>query len=241
MDFVNALNAETGLICVVGAGGKKTTMYALASRLDRSVVTATVRIPIFDPHVERVSVTDDPVAVIAASEVWPIGVVPRREGNRYVGYETATVDGIADAAVADAVLVKADGARMRQFKAPDETEPRLPSGTDTVIPIASAHIVGKPLTPEHVHRVEQVAAITGRDPGDIVRAQDVAAVLTSDRGGLKDVPAGASIVPLVNMVDDAEIEAAAREVAGEILDREDVSRVVLARMIADEPLVAVVE
>lgn len=239
MDIVNALDAGTGLTCVVGAGGKKTTMYAIASRLDRAVVTATVRIPIFDPHVERVSVTDNPVAAIEASEVWPIGVVPKREGNRYVGYETATVDAIADAV--DAVLVKADGARMRQFKAPDETEPRLPSGTDTVIPIASAHIVGKPLTPEHVHRVERVAAITGRDPGDIIRAQDVAVVLTSDRGGLKDVPAGASIAPLVNMVDDSDLEAVAREIAAEILDREDVSRVVLARMIADEPLVAVVD
>jgi hypothetical protein len=54
-----ALAAESGLTCVVGAGGKKTTLYTLADRLDRAVVTATVRIPIFDAEV-----ADDPVVAV---------------------------------------------------------------------------------------------------------------------------------------------------------------------------------
>ena len=39
--------APDGVVAVVGAGGKKSTLYALAAGLDRSALTATVRIPPF--------------------------------------------------------------------------------------------------------------------------------------------------------------------------------------------------
>ncbi|PSP85046.1 putative selenium-dependent hydroxylase accessory protein YqeC [Halobacteriales archaeon QS_1_68_17] len=246
MDIVTALAAE-GTTCVVGAGGKKTTLYALADRIDRAVVTATVRIPIFDDEVADVVVTDDPVAAVSAADAWPVGVVPERErSDRYLGYDPGVVDDLAAAGVADAVLVKADGARMRQFKAPADREPRLPRSADTVIPIASARVVGAALAEEHVHRPERVAAITGLSAGERIGPDDVAAVLASERGGLKDVPPGARAVPLVNMVDDAKLEATGREIARAVLDRTadgpvDVPRVVLARMIDDDPLVAVVD
>ena len=153
-----------------------------------------------------------------------------------------SVDELADAAVdADAVLVKADGARTRLFKAPGDREPRLPPGTDTVVPIASAKVVGEPLTADAVHRVDRVAEVTGLEPGETVRTADVATVLASDRGGRKDVPRGATVVPLVNMVDDADLEAVGQEVADRVLASADVPRVVLARMTADDPVVAVVE
>lgn len=242
MNIVNALNAKGGLTCVVGAGGKKTTMYTLGTRLDRAVLTATVRIPIFDPHVQQVFVTNDPVAALSTVDTWPVGVVPGRDGeNRYQGYDPTTVDPIVDTH-ATSVLLKADGARTRWLKAPNEREPQLPEKTDTVVPIASARVVGKPLSAEYVHRPERVAELTGCAIGDILTAKDVAAVLGSERGGLKNVPTDATAIPLVNMVDNTTLEAVGREIAREILDRADIPRVVLARMVDDnDPLVAVVE
>ncbi|MFB6173578.1 MAG: selenium cofactor biosynthesis protein YqeC [Halobacteriales archaeon] len=240
MDIVDALAARAGTTCVVGAGGKKTTMATLAARLDRAVVTATVRIPIFDVWVARVAVTDDPVAAVEAADKWPLGVVPERErADRYRGYDPGVVDDLA--ALDHPLLVKADGARMREFKAPSDREPQVPAAADTVVPIASAHVVGEPLDEERVHRVDRVAALTGREPGEPIRAADVATVLASEEGGWKGVPDGATVVPLVNMVDDDALAATAREVAAEVLDRADVPRVVLAEMRADDPLVAVVE
>jgi len=241
MDLVTALDAGAGTTAVLGAGGKKSTLYALAERLPRAVVTATVRIPLFDDHVAEVVVTDDPVAAVEAAEAWPVGVVPERNGDRYEGYEPAVVDELAASGAADAVLVKADGARTRWCKAPGPDEPRLPAGADVVVPVVSARVVGEPLDGTHVHRPERVAAVAGRSLGEPLRHEDVAAVVASDRGGLKGVPPGATAVPLVNMVDDAELEATAREVAAGILDRADVPRVVLARLLDDDPVVAVVE
>lgn len=239
MDIAEALEATEGITCFVGAGGKKTTMATLATRLDRAVVTATVRIPIFDSWVEDVVVTDDPVAAVAEADSWPVGVVPERErDDRYRGYEPETVDELADAR--RPVLVKADGARMRQFKAPSDREPQVPSGASTVVPIAGARTVGHPLDDERVHRVDRVSALTGREPGEEVRPVDVATVLASERGGRKGIPEEATVVPLVNMVDDAALEATAREIAAAIHERADVPRVVLAEMRAEDPLVDVV-
>lgn len=241
MDLVAALGADRATTCLVGAGGKKTTIFALADRLPRAVVTATVRIPIFDPRVADVVVTDDPVEAVRSADEWPVGVVPRRNGDRYEGYEPAAVDALAAAGVADAVLVKADGARTRWFKAPGEAEPRVPGSADVVVPVASVRVVGERLDEEHVHRPGRVAALTGLDLGDPIRPEHVAAVLASDDGGLSGVPPGATVIPLLNMVDDAALEATAREVAAAVLDRADVPRVVLARMVADEPVVGIVD
>ncbi|WP_226041061.1 selenium cofactor biosynthesis protein YqeC [Natrinema sp. DC36] len=248
MDVLEALRAESGAVAVVGAGGKKTTLYTLAERAARerslrAVVTATVRIPIFDRRVEAVAVTDDPVTALERADAWPVGVVPEQKGeDRYGGYDPEVVDDIAAAGVADLVLVKADGARTREFKAPNDREPQLPRHVDTVVPIASVQAVGKPLSADHVHRPERVAAITGLDRGDAIGPEDVARVLASDRGGRKGVPDGATVVPLLNKVDDPELRDTAEEIGWELLERAPaVSRVVLARMVADDPVVDILE
>jgi probable selenium-dependent hydroxylase accessory protein YqeC len=230
MDLVDALDAR-GLVCTVGAGGKKTTCYTLAARHDRAVVTATVRIPVFDDRVARVAVTDDPVRAVDGNTEWPLGLVPERHDEvRYAGYETGVVDRLASATDCDAVLVKADGARNRLFKAPGDHEPQIPSATDTVLPIASARVVGEPLTEEFVHRPTRVAAIAGLDVGDELRPEHVARVLASPDGGLRRVPDGATVVPVVNMCDDEALTARARAVAERVHELADVPRVALTRM-----------
>ncbi|MFB6221654.1 MAG: selenium cofactor biosynthesis protein YqeC [Halolamina sp.] len=231
-ELASALDAD-GLVCLVGAGGKKTTLYALAARAERAVVTASVRIPIFDPHVGDVVVTEEPLAALDAGYDWPLGLVPEQEfEDRYRGYDPETVGKIA-AAHDGPVLVKADGARMREFKAPAANEPQIPAAADTVVPVASAHVVGEPLTEELVHRPERVAAIADLSVGDVVTPESVGRVLASPDGGLKGVPDGATAVPLVNKVDDEADREAAQAIAEEVLNRADrsvVSRVVLACM-----------
>ncbi|WP_312907117.1 selenium cofactor biosynthesis protein YqeC [Natronosalvus caseinilyticus] len=256
--LVQALEADTGVTAVVGAGGKKSTLYALADRLERAVVTATVRIPIFDEHVADVVLTPDPVAVLGARlenddgfesdpPAWPLGLVPERDrSDRYRGYEPDQIDAMADSDVVDHVLVKADGARTRLLKAPNEREPQIPSAADTVLAIASCHAVGQPLDAETVHRPERVAELTGRSAGEAITPTDVAIVLTHPDSGLKRVPEDASFVPVVNMVDDDGDLETARAIGEAILENDGasegrVSRVVLTSMIREEPLVTVLE
>ena len=241
-DLVDALDAAEGMTCLVGAGGKKTTLYTLAERLDRVILTATVRIPIFDREVAEVRVTSDPVAALEASESarYPLGLVPERErDDRYLGYDPAIVDGVASAHDGP-VLVKADGARTRLLKAPNDREPQIPPGADTVVPVASVGAVGESLSAEVVHRPERVAAVTGAEIGDEITPDLIGRVLADERGGLKGIPADATPIPLVNAVDDADDEAVAREIAERVHEHADVPTVVLARMIEGE-IVDVVE
>ncbi|ADB60995.1 anaerobic dehydrogenase cluster protein [Haloterrigena turkmenica DSM 5511] len=262
-NLVDALAADASLTCVVGAGGKKSTLYELAGRLERAVVTATVRIPIFDRQVAAVRVTEDPISLLERADAgeadggtendleWPLGLVPAQEReDRYLGYDTDVVDRIAASSSVDHVLVKADGARTRLLKAPNEREPQLPETVDTVLAIASVDAVGRPLDSDAVHRPERVAAVTGREIGETIRPDDVATIVTSPDGGLKDVPPDATYVPVLNMVDDADDRAVAREIATQILERsadtdaaahDRIPRVVLTSMIADEPLIDVLE
>jgi len=245
MDLLDAVAARSGVVCVVGAGGKKTALYRLAGLAAdqgvRSAVTATVRIPIFDAQVAGVRTTSDPAAALSGTEEWPAGVVPERDGeDRYRGYDTAVIDDLANSGAADVLLIKADGARTREFKAPGDREPQLPASATTVLPIASAHAVGEPLTEAVVHRPERVAAITGLDHGEEITAADVATVLASPVGGRKGVPEGATVIPIVNKVDDAELRGVGREIARGVLDRSAVPRVVLTRLVAPDPLVEVV-
>ena len=240
VDLVEALSGR-GVVAVVGAGGKKTTLWRLAERHDRAVVTAATRIPTFEERVADLVVTDDPIGAVESAldreadggSPWPLGLVPGRADEvRYEGYDTSTISALADAVGddLDAILLKADGARNRLFKAPDEHEPQVPDGADTVLPIASAKVVGEPLDETRVHRPELVAEIAGLEPGEEIRPVHVARVLASDRGGLKRVPDGATAVPVVNMCDDEKLAETGREVAEGILERAAVPRVVLARM-----------
>jgi len=81
--------------------------------------------------------------------------------------------------------VKADGARTRLLKAPNEREPQIPASADRVVPVASAGAVGEPLTAETVHRPERVAAITDAAVGDEITPELVGRVLAHEEGGLK--------------------------------------------------------
>lgn len=244
MDLQTALVPDGGLACAVGAGGKKSTLYRLAEQFDRAVVAATVRIPIFDSRVGTVRIAADPVGELGSvpEDEWPLGLVPEQERpDRYRGYERDIVAAISREETVEATLVKADGARMRELKAPGDHEPQIPVAADVVLPIASVHAVGEPLTADTVHRPERVAGLTGRAVGERIRPEDVAATLADPDGGLKGVPADATAVPVLNKVDDEGLERRAREVAAEIHDRVDVPYVALTRMTADRPLVDVVE
>jgi probable selenium-dependent hydroxylase accessory protein YqeC len=222
------LAAPGGVTAVVGAGGKKTTLYALCDLLDRAVLTATVRIPIFDSHVATVRVTGDPVGSLGPP--YPLGLVPARDrDDRYRGYDAAAVDDVAR--VHDGpVLVKADGARNRLFKAPGDDEPQIPPGADRVLVVASVRALGEPVTEAAVHRPGRVAGLAGVDVGDELTPEAMASVLSHPEGGRKGVPDGADCVVLLNMVDDGAHEAAARGVADGLVDAPGVDGVVLARM-----------
>jgi probable selenium-dependent hydroxylase accessory protein YqeC len=247
-EMLDLFHARRGVICAVGAGGKKSTLYNLVARHPgRVALTTTVFVTHFPDHLGLTSVIAEeselPGRLASLAETDRIGfAAPSGKPGRYSGIAPELVSRLHAETGREATFVKADGARMRFIKAPKEGEPVLPPDCSTLICVVSAQALGRPLSDEIAHRLEHIGAVTGLQPGAVVEPQHVARLLVSDLGLLKG-SAGRTVVPVINMVDDAEKERLAAEAARMALAETDrFDRVILASMrTTDQPVVAVVE
>lgn len=245
--LIDALDVREGVICAVGAGGKKSVIYQLArEHPGRVALTATVRTTVFPDDLGLQPIIDDDAnleaRVAGADRDRSVAYAcPSSKPGRHAGAMPATIRAIHDAGGFDATLVKADGARMRWIKAPGSDEPILVPGVDAVIPVVSARAIGETLSERVAHRVDRVAAVTGVAPGEVLTPEAVGRLLASDEGSLYRT-AGARVAPVINMVDNDDKEERARaaaSVAVGMTSRFD--RVVLCSLRrAGAPVVAVV-
>jgi probable selenium-dependent hydroxylase accessory protein YqeC len=246
-ELIDLFCAQAGLVCTVGAGGKKTTLYRLAAmHPGRVALTSTVFIPPFTKDLQAAVIRASGEQIVAAvceaarthRSVAYTGVVTKK--GRFEGVAPPLVQEIHERAGFDVTFVKADGARTRLIKAPADEEPQLPPGTSCVIPIVSATAIGALLSERIAHRPERLAALTDAEVGKPLTPEHVAVLLSSEEGLLKGCDP-AHVVPLINMVDDGQACELARAAAKEALRlsrRFDV--VVLASMRASDPVVEVV-
>ena len=241
-------NAQRGITCIVGAGGKKTTLLRLAAQhRGRVAITATVQTPPFRKRLQA-------EIVVAPADALEPAVLAASRRNRRVAYahpgdKPARLQGVTpervvalhQAAGFELTLIKADGARLRWAKAPDVDEPRVPAKFDALVAVVSIRALGKPLTSDVVHRPELFADITGATLGEPIKAVHLGQLLASPRGGMKNCDHAAA-VGLVNMVETREQKQTARLVAEQALAVNDrLQRVLIGSMLQDDPVVAVVE
>lgn len=245
--LLDVLEARRGVVCAVGAGGKKSLLGHLAlSHPGRVAITATAFTTYFQEHIGfGVAIDTDAALPAAVARLDPAGNVayacPGDKPGRRAGASPATIARIHREGGFAVTYVKADGARMRWIKAPADDEPAVPDGATTVLPVVSALALGAPLSAQVAHRVERVAAVAGLRERETLRPVHLGRLLASPHGLLKRTE-GRRVVPVINMVDDAEREAGAREaaeVALQLCDRFDrVALLCLARRA--DPVVAVV-
>ena len=98
------------------------------------------------------------------------------------------------------LLIEADVARKKLFKAPYPHEPVIVPETSLVVPIASLGILGEPLDEEHVYNSEAMIERYGFYAGSPILSPWVAQVVRDDELGLKGTPERARIVALLNAV-----------------------------------------
>jgi probable selenium-dependent hydroxylase accessory protein YqeC len=245
--LVDVLEARDGVVCTVGAGGKKSVLYQLVrEHPGRVALTATVHTTEFPADLAMQIVVDDDAnlqhRVRAAGQARSVAYAcPSNKEGRHAGASPATIRAIHDAGGFAATYVKADGARMRWIKAPSPDEPILVPGADLVIPVVSARAIGEPLSERVAHRVERVAAVTGVAPGETLTPEAVGRLLASEQGALQ-FAAGARVAPVINMVDNERQEEMARAAASAAIAMTSrFDRVVLCCLRRPEgPVVAVV-
>lgn len=246
--LLDLLEARDGVVALVGAGGKKTTLYRLAAEHAGPVaVTTMVRMAPFPAGFEGVRIVDERAGLLkrvpqaAARQRCVAYAMPEDRPGRLSGVSPELVARLHRQGGFRATLTKADGARTRWLKCPRAEEPRLPQEVTTVVPLVSARAFGCPLDDRIAHHPEACADELGLAEGRELLADDVAALM-SDLARRCHVHEEVRVVPVINMVDDPELERAARAVAVRLLDREPtIKRVVLGAMNRPEPRVGVVE
>ena len=223
---LHALGARRGIVCLVGAGGKKTSLYRIArEHPGRVAISTTVHIPPFDTSVV------DGVRVVAFAG--PIDKTERHRGLRPQEIEEVYAGGRFDVC-----LVKADGARSRLIKAPAAHEPVLPNGTGTLLAFASIRAAGKPLDAEIAHRPDRIAELLWIEPGVVLSAAHIGELLARAYGSIRANDHQRSIA-VINMVDDANLLKQARAAARSVFEHTaGFESVVLASM-ADRGIVEV--
>ncbi|MEE9596486.1 MAG: selenium cofactor biosynthesis protein YqeC [Acidiferrobacterales bacterium] len=245
--LLDALHARTGLVCAVGAGGKKTTLYRLAvSHPGRVALTSTVFIPPFPKDLPMSVIRDNGDRLLEslghAVDGCCIAYTQRScKRGRFEGVPTNVVQDIHEKLGFDVTFVKADGARNRLIKAPAEEEPQLPGKVTTVIMVVSVRAINRALDERIAHRIEQIEHVTGVERGGLLTPSHVARLFASEKGLLKDT-GNAHVVPLINMVDDEKARGLALETAQEALrTSKRFDRIILASMRHPDPIVEIVE
>ncbi len=245
-ELLDLFNAHSGVVCCVGAGGKKTTMFQLAkAHTGRVGITATAHIEYFPKTLEAtnyIGAEEDVLEAIRnddASKSIAFAKPSERFGRR-AGISAKLLQTIKDENRFELIVVKADGARGRLMKGPAAHEPATPEFADTVIPVVSVKVIGMTLTDKIAHRVDEISKITGLNEHDEIKSEHIAHLISSTNGALKNV-GSAKVIPLINMVDYSEQETSAREVAQLALTMTDrFDYIVLAAMKEDQPIVDVI-
>lgn len=177
--WLDALGVGRGdVVALCGAGGKSTLARALCADARqagwRVALTATTHCGLdADLPVEFEAAGLGAVvrALDRAGVVQVVSAVGAHGRARGLSAEAAG----ALAQVADLVVVEADGARGRVLKAPAAHEPALPRPCTSLVAVCAMNALGVALDERHVHRLERVLALCGREAGSVVDLDVMAA------------------------------------------------------------------
>ncbi len=194
--LVEQFGFDHDLVAFVGGGGKSTLALTLGREFadaGRRVVVGTTtkmgtdQIP---PWATACRTPTEVETALAAGS--PAFLFDSINGPKVIGAAPELASRIFSDLDA-AVVIEADGARRRPFKAPGPDEPVIPSDATAVVVVAGIDALHRPIA-ESCHRPERVAALTGRGIDQTLRPRDIATVVNAPDGGRKRVPAAARLL-----------------------------------------------
>lgn len=213
-------------IALVGAGGKTTALFKLARELAPALVTISTHLGAWqtsraDMHL--IWQAGQPMPEIPAQGITLITGSLQKESSRYSGLTPQQLEQLHQfAGFHDLpLIIEADGSRQKPLKAPAEHEPAIPQFVKLVVIVAGLSGLNQPLGEETVHRADQFEALSGIQIGENVSAADLARVLNQPEGGLKNIPAGARKVALLNQADTPELQSLGGGMAKTLLKNYD--------------------
>jgi molybdenum cofactor cytidylyltransferase len=212
-------------LALVGAGGKSSALFQAARQIAPPVLlTTTTHLAVEQARqADRWVIAQSPEDINLTGEAIARQVIlftgVEDGSGRTLGVAGVVLDAIRQLAdqLACPLLIEADGSRRLPLKTPAEYEPAIPAFSNTVVVSAGLSGLGKPLDDNWVHRPERFAALSGLEIGGEVSVDALVKVLSHPLGGLKNIPAGARRILLLNQADTAELQAQGRSLADQLL------------------------
>ena len=204
--LANALQLNSReLISLVGGGGKSTLLFQLARTLQGSTI-ATTTTKMGENQTGGLTVIEGPTfdALHYRRKQEPVFVRQTVRNRKSIGVQPEMCDDwFGDASLCDNIVVEADGARHRPFKAPANFEPIFPAQTTLVLAVIGADALGRVIA-DQCHRPLRVAAVAACSPYERLTPQRAAVVLTSPDGSMKGSPEESRKVVVITKVPHEE-------------------------------------
>ena len=220
------------MIAIIGAGGKTTTMYALADagvkRGKRVICTTSthIRYPQDRPFLDTSEMTaaEFEKKLQAFFSVSGGGCLVAGNGSS----REETGPGINKVSSppedffalmekhADTVIAEADGSKMLPLKVPRLHEPNLPRETKRVVVVAGLSSLNRPAR-EVCFRLSLAEELFGWEKDHIIAEEDILRILTDERAGLKGTEGLPKLI-LLNQADTPSLRAAGEKIRTGILE-----------------------
>jgi probable selenium-dependent hydroxylase accessory protein YqeC len=201
------------VVSIVGAGGKTSLLFRLASELrqifDQGKVLTTTTTKMMLPAADQcpdtmLAATAEELIRRATTEfntcrhLWAASHLLATHPQKAVGFPADTIDQLARSDCFQWILVEADGAAHRHLKAPEAHEPVVAEVSTVVIAVVGMAAVGRPLESKWVFRPRHYAAITRIKMGETVTASSVARAALHPLGLFKNSPDHARRILFLN-------------------------------------------
>lgn len=216
--LAGALDIRAGmLVALVGGGGKTTLGHQLVRSLGpSSVLTTTTRMGARQTGgLNVIDLSSDALPTRVHS---PTMVHAGLRDGKARGVTPQWCDEQMAAGLCDALIVEADGARHRPFKAPADHEPVIPLSSDLVISVIGADALGRVIA-DNCFRPLRLAAVAGVSPWQRLSPAIAADVLCADRAGGRNVPPGARRHVVITKVPAPHVDSAQRHLVDELAAR----------------------
>ena len=206
MQFRRAFDVARGdVVAFIGAGGKTSLMvglgYELAEAGWRVLATTTTKL-----STDQLDLFPCTMAAHAASQSISQALTEHQFVLLHEQIRSGHVHGpprewtrqLLDSVDSDVLLVEADDAAGKPFKAPFADEPQVPLETSLVISVASLRALGLPLDNEHIYNPAAMIERYGFVENSPVKSPWLAQVLRDEELGLRGLPAQARVIIFLN-------------------------------------------
>jgi len=215
---------SSSCIAFIGAGGKTTAMFQLARTFSKNegsspvIVTATShlgawQLGLADQHI--MADTPDPIEKLEHGLKGVILITGEMDGDRTKPINNNLMNWLRQFCGYHSIplLIEADGSRGKPLKAWAEHEPPVPDFVEFVVQVVGLTGLGKSLNDKNVHRPEIFSRLSGLSIGESITADSLVRILKHSESGLKNIPANARRVALLNQADTHELQSAAQGMA----------------------------